>query len=651
MVVDRFFIWVAEATSEQKLRAVEALVAAYCDARIDDDEREALEAALMLVAEDPDRDVRRRLAEVLADEDAAPRHLLLTLLEDHPVVAEPIAARSEALIDPELVDVVAHGVDEIRRAVARRRRVGPTVAVALAEAGDRDACIALLANAGAELPPIALERIVERFGEFSDVRQVLLARPHVPITVRHRVLEKLAEAIENLVVVKSWMGPERAGNATRESREKATIALAGNATAAETVVLVEHLRRTGQLTTRLMLRAACIGDLRFVEEALALLADVPTPRVAALVADGRESAIRALYRRAAMPDRAWPAFLAAIEVHRDLLAETGGLDGRPGDRARFSRRLVERVLTRFTAFERRDADDLLVLLRRYAADAAREHVRHVMEERMADVSRALAAPVPVAEVAAEPAVTAPEIEASILDAVAAELGVGLAETETEAADGAPVAPPLFAFAEAESLAASETAVSCGLFAHVRLEDLPAEWLAETEVAPEALWGDEEITVRRSIVPDLRLVVGEPDLPVFASLDAPVETTEIVAPEIVEAEIAAADALFAESGPAFAPDAAVETAPAEDTASFDEIACAAAVSTLAGEPEASTSTVAEVVASAFEAPPAAETVEPAEGAEAATAEDPEVEGGDPFIDRLQAALDAILGPAEKPRRAA
>jgi uncharacterized protein (DUF2336 family) len=591
---------------------------------------------------------RRRLAEVLAGEDAAPRHLLLALLEDHPVVAEPIAARSEALIDPELVDVVAHGVDEIRRAVARRRRVGPTVAVALAEAGDRDACIALLANAGAEMPPIALERIVERFGEFSDIRKVLLARPHVPITVRHRVLEKLAEAIENLVVVKSWMGPERAESATRESREKATIALAGNATAAETVVLVEHLRRTGQLTTRLMLRAACVGDLRFVEEAIALLADVPTPRVAALVADGRESAIRALYRRAAMPDRAWPAFLAAIEVHRDLLAETGGLDGRPGDRARFSRRLVERVLTRFTAFERRDVDDLLVLLRRFAADAAREHVRHVMEERMADVSRALAAPAPVAEVATEVAATAPEIEASILDAVAAELGVGIAEAE--AADGAPVeavaAEPYLAFAAEVPLALEEGAVSSGLFAHVRLEDLPPEWLVETDVSPEALWGDEEISVRRAIVPELRLVVDEPDLPIFASLDASAEV-----PEIVAAEIVAADAVFAESGPAFAPDAAVETAPAEDTASFDEIACAAAVSALADEPEATTSTVAEVLASAVETPPAAEAVESAEDPEAATAEDSEADDTDPFIDRLQAALDAILGPVEKPRRAA
>lgn len=537
MLVDRFFIWVAEATSEQKLRAVDALVAAYFDARIGDVDRDAVEAALMLVAEDEDFDVRFRLAEALAEEDEAPRHLLLTLLDDHPTIAVAVAARSEALIDAELVDLVAHGGAEIRLAVARRRRVGPTVAVALAEAADRAACVALLANDGAEVPPIALERAVERFGEFSDLRQALLARPHVPINVRHRVLEKLSEAIENLVVVKSWMGSERAGVVTRESKDKATIALAGSAGGAEMVVLVEHLRRTGQLTTRLMLRAACVGNLRFVEEALASLADMPSARVSALIADGREGALRALYRRSAMPERAWPAFHAAVEVHRELLVETGGLDGRPGDQARFSRRLVERVLTRFSAFERRDADDLLVLLRRFAADAAREHVKNVMAERMADATRALAAPAeepPEIETAmdeAAVAVATPSmVDLVVLDAVAAELGVAI-----EAA----IDPMSFVgaeFEDASDAARFEAAIAAepaptpepeepevfGLFAHVRLEDLPADWLTEAEVPPEALWGDDDIPYRRTLAPELRLVEEEAGAPEAAAIDAPAE---------------------------------------------------------------------------------------------------------------------------------
>jgi uncharacterized protein (DUF2336 family) len=625
MVVDRFFSWVAEATVEQKFRAVEALATALHDRRVSDAEREAIEAALMLVADDADMAVRRRLAEVLAADDHAPRHLLLTLLDDHPSVARPIAAGSQALIDAELVDLVAHGCDEVRLAVAGRRRVGPSVAAALAEAGDRAACAALLANPGSETPPIALERIVERFGEFAEIRRALLDRPHVPITVRHRVLEKLAEAMENLVVVKSWMGRERAEATTRDSKDKATVALAASAGTAETVVLVEHLRRTGQLTTRLMLRAACIGNLRFVEEALARLAEVPSTRVAALVADGRESALRALYRRAAMPDRAWPAFHAAVEVHRELISETGGLDGRPGDQARFSRRLVERVLTRFTAFERRDADDLLVLLRRYAADAARDHVRHVMAERMADATRSLPAPqaeeveaTGEANVAAAP--LAPDVDAAVFDAVAAELGVAITRDATDATfDEISVAPPSFAFPELDRTPDLEEAGDYeGLFAHVRLEDLPPEWRMDDEVAPEAIFGDDEISVRRAVTPDLRLVVEEVDLGLRGGDDA---------------------------GFGLRGGADDETSPAFD---FEPAEEDRALGLTDAAPPALDDVVAPDVETAVDAsldatvPPVVEDTAASSPAETAAG----ARDTDAFVDGLRAALDAVLAPRRR-----
>ena len=618
MVVDRFFSWVAEATVEQKFRAVEALVTALHDRRVSDAELEAIEAALMLVADDADMAVRRRLAEVLAEDDHAPRHLLLTLLDDHPSVARPIAALSQALIDAELVDLVAHGCDEIRLAVADRRRVGPSVAAALAEAGDRAACAALLANPGSETPPIALERIVERFGEFAEIRRALLDRPHVPITVRHRVLEKLAEAMENLVVVKSWMGRDRAEATTRDSKDKATVALAASAGAAETVVLVEHLRRTGQLTTRLMLRAACVGNLRFVEEALARLAEMPSTRVAALVADGRESALRALYRRAAMPDRAWPAFHAAIEVHRELLGETGGLDGRPGDQARFSRRLVERVLTRFTAFERRDADDLLVLLRRYAADAARDHVRHVMAERMADATRSLPAPEAeeveaeaMAEATGAAAPSSPEVDAAVFGAVAAELGVAIAEKPADATfEEIPAAATNLDFAAFEDTTEYDAADEYeGLFAHVRLEDLPPEWRTDEEVAPEAIFGDDDIAVRRAVTPDLRLVVDEVDFGFHADDDA---------------------------GFALRGGGDEETAPALGLEPADEDRPLGLAEAFAVDPDVETAVEASL-----------EVDVPPFGADAVLSAPAEAAGAprdtDAFVDGLRAALDAVLAP--------
>ncbi len=493
MVVDRFFAWVADATVEQRIRAVGPLVRAWTQAEDGDDERDTLEAALTVVADDAEPAVRRALAEVLSECDDAPRHLLLDLLWDEPSIAEIVAERSEALIDVEWIEAAAGTDDDVRFALARRRRVGPGLATALAEVVDRRGAVALVANAGADIPAAALLRLVDRFGEFADLREALALRAHVPVTVRHRVLEKLAETMANLVVLGRRPTDERAGAATRDAKDRATVALSSTASDAEVVVLVDHLRHTGQLTTRLLLRAVCVGDLRFVEEALAVLAHVPVRRVAALVADGRESSFRALYAKAGMPDRAFPAFAAALEIHRELLRETGGWDGRPGDRARFSRRLVERVLTRITILPRRDADDLVGMLRRFAADAAREQARAVVADRTRVVVPALPPPAAESEIEEAAAVLAVDVDEGAIDA-APEIRVDPSLDRFAAQAPGFVVDVEEEIAEAlgEAIAASRIEASpprtdeldepIGLFSHVSLDDVPPEWLEDEEEA-------------------------------------------------------------------------------------------------------------------------------------------------------------------------
>lgn len=486
MVVDRFFVWVSDATVEQRLRAVGPLVRAWVEAADREGDRETLEAALTVVCDDADVRVRIALAETLSECDDAPRHLLLGLLWDDPRVAEIVAERCEALIEAEWIEAASSGGDDVRFALACRRRVGVGLASALAETIDRRGAVALLANGGADIPAAALLRLVDRFGEFADVRQALVGRAHVPVTVRHRVLEKLAETMTNLIVL-GRRGGERGEAAARDAKDRATVALSSTATDAEVAVLVDHLRHTGQLTTRLMLRAVCVGDLRLVEEALAALAEVPVRRVGALVADGREGPFRALYGKAGMPERAFPAFASALEVHRELVRETGGWDGRPGDRARFSRRLVERVLTRIGAIPRRDADDLVAMLRRFSADAAREQARAVVVERTRIATQALAAPSVEAidedetcfDVAplldAAEGVTAPTIAIDApLDRLAVYGPAFSVDIEEEIAGAV---GPAVAAARAHPVP-DELDEPIGLFSHVRLDDIPPEWLAD-----------------------------------------------------------------------------------------------------------------------------------------------------------------------------
>ena len=142
--------------------------------------------------------------------------------------------------------------------------------------------------------------------------------------------------------------------------------------------LVQHLRATGQLTAGLILRALLSGNVDLFDSSLAELSGLPLARVSALLHDRGRASLEALLSRAGSPESTFAAFRVALEVSH----ETGYVDT-PGGAARLRRRMVERVLTH-CATDRQAAEPLLILLRRFATESAREEARMFCDELVAD---------------------------------------------------------------------------------------------------------------------------------------------------------------------------------------------------------------------------------------------------------------------------
>jgi hypothetical protein len=121
------------------------------------------------------------------------------------------------------------------------------------------------------------------------------------------------------------------------------------------------------------------------EEALAELSGMPLPRVSALVHDAGSTGFHAVFRRAGLPASAYPAFRAALEAMRE-----GGFVGEAGGATRLRRRMVERVLTRVADDRSVDVEPLMTLLRRFAAEAARDEARMFCDGLVADAAPAAA---------------------------------------------------------------------------------------------------------------------------------------------------------------------------------------------------------------------------------------------------------------------
>jgi uncharacterized protein (DUF2336 family) len=369
MIVHQFLRWIETAPAGLRAEAANALARAYLYSEIDEETRSGMEAAMTVLLDDPSTEVRYALADALASSPKAPRHVLLALAGDQMGIASIVLSRSPVFIDAELVDIVAAAAETLQVAVAQRPLVSGGVSAAIAEVGERAACRTLLENIGADIARISLKRIAERFDDV-EMRDILLARDGLPAEVRQMLIRRLGDTLGALVVGRSWVGEERAATLTREACDRATVSIAAETESEELVPLVEHLRVTGQLTTALLLRALCAGNVRFFEAALAVLSSVPEERVASLVRAGRVNGLRAVYGKAGLPEVAFDAFMAALETCR-LMEEEGG----PTDRYRFTCKMVENVLARYRDITDGEVNELMTMLRRFAADQTREAAR------------------------------------------------------------------------------------------------------------------------------------------------------------------------------------------------------------------------------------------------------------------------------------
>jgi uncharacterized protein (DUF2336 family) len=375
MIVRQFLFWLRSAPAGERAEATAALARAYLYSDLSVDDRAAAEGAMTLLLDDPSPLVRLALAEVLGGDDYAPAAVIYALAADQPDIACIVLERSPLLLDADLVDAVATQGEGAQRAIARRAILPRSVAAAIAEVGTAAACLELLENRGAEIAPFSIDRIVERFGHLAPIREELLARDDLPAPTRQALVAKLSETLAEFVVARDWLHPDRARRVTKEACEKATVALAADTPSDEVRPLIHHLRKSGQLTAGLILRALLSGNLAMFEEALAELSGLPLTRVCGLVHDRGGAAFRAIYEKAGLPLSAYPAFREAIAT----LNEDGFL-GDPGGAARLKRRMIERVLTRCNANAIDDIEPLLTLLRRFATEAAREEARLFCED-------------------------------------------------------------------------------------------------------------------------------------------------------------------------------------------------------------------------------------------------------------------------------
>ena len=378
MIVRQFISWIRTAPAGERAEATRALARAWLISDLSEDDRIAAEGALLMLLDDASPLVRRAMAEVFARSPDAPAAIVQALAVDQPSVALPILEHSPLLIDADLVDIVATGNCDMQCAIARRVNLPVSVSAAIAEVGAPSAALELIENAYAELAPLSWDRIVERHGHLAAIRESMLMLEDLPAATRLALVAKLSDTLAQFVVARNWLSADRAVRVAGEALDRSTVHIAARSRGDDICGLVRHLRATGQLTAGLILRALLSGNLELFDHALAELSGLPLARVAALLHDRGGASLNALLIRAGLPESTFAAFRVALEASHEM-----GFAGSAGDAARLRRRMVERVLTHCET-DGHATESLLILLRRFATESAREEARMFCDELIAE---------------------------------------------------------------------------------------------------------------------------------------------------------------------------------------------------------------------------------------------------------------------------
>lgn len=326
MIVQSFLKWSETAKAGDRCRAASALARAYAQGKMEDGERLAAEAALSYLIEDPSPKVRLALAEELALAAHLPRSIALALAADQIEVAGRIVALSPALADSDLIDLVAGGRSTLQQFVAFRRPLSAPVSAALVEVGAACAVADLLDNQRAAIARVSLRRAAERFGDDPVIRSKLFDRSDLPCDVRQGLVERLGVALAGSDLVRSAIGGSRGRKITEDACVSATLGMAETVDQEEIPALVEHLRISGRLTPAFLMHALCAGNVDFFAAAVVSLSGLSDSRVRGILIDGREAAMRALYRSVGLSGELAAVFVSATLIWRDASRQRSGAD-------------------------------------------------------------------------------------------------------------------------------------------------------------------------------------------------------------------------------------------------------------------------------------------------------------------------------------
>ncbi|MGE0006691.1 MAG: DUF2336 domain-containing protein [Parvibaculaceae bacterium] len=335
------------------------------DPQAPENERSCVVPTVLKLATDPVTEVRRALVDGLVGVRDLHGDILFSIIADDDDIALPFLAATPALDPWKMRSIVRVGDAARQVTLARRPDLTDDVVKEIVTQADLSACLALFDNEDCIIGERNCRILYARFGRVREVIDRLLALDHLPLDIRILQAKRASNQVHQLMAERGWVPANDAADMVADAEERAILHILDSANDKELPSLIRFMTARSMLTASIVMRAACTGQMRLVESAMAHLADTTTARVAEALYGGAFG-FNALYRSCGLPPTCIGLIRGAGRVEREARDTKCALGAE-----NFARRLIEEIMTGDGAMPQAERAKYLDFIARYSTERVR----------------------------------------------------------------------------------------------------------------------------------------------------------------------------------------------------------------------------------------------------------------------------------------
>ncbi len=342
-------------------------------------EREQVVPVVLKLAVDPVLQVRQTLADGLVNLENLNADILFSIISDDDELALPFLAATPALSHWHMLAVLRVGDDARQAVIALRPDISKDAVDHIVNTLPLKVAVLLFDNPEVHFTDEQYHKLYARFGHAREMIDALLACSDLPLDIRIMQAKRASNRMHQLMAERGWLPANDAAELVADAEETAVLNILTQADEQELGTVVDFLIARAMLTPSIIVRAACLGEMRVVEQALAHLSGIPVKRTRELMRGKGLTGFKGLHAKSGLPQSCYWVLQAACDVALDEHEE--GITLNTDD---FGRRMIEALMTRYEAVPLKERTRHLDYVGRFAA----ERPRLIARRLKADLIRA-----------------------------------------------------------------------------------------------------------------------------------------------------------------------------------------------------------------------------------------------------------------------